>query len=127
MPPAARQTDQVLQDAPHCHAPIHPAVPPTAVAHPALPLLIIPPCAPTVLIGKLAAARVGDKTAPCTLPTCTPDGPGVIAKGSATVKISGSPAARLGDMTSHTGCVAPIPSPTGKIIPPCCPNVIIGG
>ena len=37
--PAARVSDQVLQQAPHCHAPIHPAaLVPTPVPHPALPL-----------------------------------------------------------------------------------------
>ncbi len=42
--PAARVTDQVLQQAPHCHAPIHPPAPmPTPVPHPALPLMLIPP------------------------------------------------------------------------------------
>jgi len=29
-------------------------------------------------------------------------------------------------MTAHSACVAPIPSPTGKILPPCCPTVMIG-
>ena len=43
MPPAARISDLVKQDAPHCHAaPIHPAAPvPTPVPHPGLPLPII--------------------------------------------------------------------------------------
>ena len=37
--PAARLGDTVLQTAPHCHAPIHPAAPvPTAVPHPELPI-----------------------------------------------------------------------------------------
>ncbi len=128
MPPAARITDLVLQSAPHCHAPIHPpALVPTPVPHPALPLQIIPPGGVTVLIGGLPAARVTDMTMPCMLPGCIPAGPGVIVKGSATVLIGGLPAARLGDMTLHATCVAPIPSPTGQIIPPCCPTVIIGG
>jgi hypothetical protein len=39
----------------------------------------------------------------------------------------GRPAARAGDLVSFTSCVAPIPSPTGKILPPCSPTVIIGG
>ena len=128
MPPAARMTDQVLQTAPHCHAPIHPPAPtPTPVPHPAMPLMIKPPCAVTVLIGNLPAARVTDQTLPCMLVPCVPAGPGIIVKGSATVMINNLPAARLGDMTSHPSCVAPIPSPTGQIIPPCCPNVMIGG
>ena len=67
MPPAARMGDNVLQDAPHCHAPIHPAAPvPTPVPHPALPLAIIKG-EPTVLIGNMAAARMTDQTAPCML------------------------------------------------------------
>ena len=125
--PAARLGDMVLQDAPHCHAPIHPPAPtPTPVAHPAIPLTIIKG-APTVLIGGMPAARVTDMTGPCTLPACVPAGPGVISMGSATVLIENLPAARMGDMTAHASCVAPIPSPTGKILPPCCPTVLIGG
>ena len=128
MPPAARMTDNVLQQAPHCHAPIHPPAPtPTPVPHPALPLAIISPCAPTVLIGNKPAARVTDMTKPCMLPTCIPAGPGIILKGSTTVLISLLPAARLGDPTTHPTCIAPIPSPTGQIIPPCEPTVLIGG
>ena len=125
--PAACMGDNVLQDAPHCHAPMHPPAPtPTPMAHPALPLAIVSG-APTVMIGGKTAARATDMTAPCMLPTCVPNGPGMIAKGSATVMIAGMPAARVGDMTSHPGCVAPIPSPTGKILPPGCPTVLIGG
>jgi hypothetical protein len=30
-------------------------------------------------------------------------------------------------MTDHVSCVAPIPSPTGVIMPPGCPTVLIGG
>lgn len=128
MPMAARITDMVLQDAPHCHAPIHPPAPtPTPVPHPPLPLQIIPPAAVTVLIGNLPAARATDMTLPCMLPGCIPAGPGMIAKGSATVLINNLPAARAGDLTAHSTCVAPIPSPTGKILPPCCPTVMIGG
>lgn len=125
--PAARMTDLVKQDAPHCHAPIHPAAPvPTPVAHPALPLAIVKGL-PTVLIGNLPAARVTDITLPCMLPSCVPAGPGMIAKGSATVLIGSLPAGRVNDMTAHTSCVAPIPSPTGKVLPPGCPTVLIGG
>jgi hypothetical protein len=66
----------VLQDSPHCHAPIHPPAPvPTPSAHPALPLAIIKG-APTVLIGGMPAARLSDTTAPCVLPGCVPGGPG---------------------------------------------------
>ena len=57
---------------------------------------IASPCAPTVLIGGLPAARVGDM-AVCVGP------PDVIALGSTTVLISGQPAARLGDTTAHGG------------------------
>ena len=125
--PAARLGDNVLQSAPHCHAPIHPpALVPTPVPHPALPLAIISG-APTVLIGGQPAARVTDTTVPCLLPTCVPGGPGMIAMGSATVLICSLPAARVGDMTSHVACVAPIPSPVGNILPPGCPTVLIGG
>ena len=126
--PAARITDMVLQDAPHCHAPIHPPAPtPTPVPHPALPLPIMPPGASTVLIGKLPAARSADMTKICTLVPCVPGGPGMISVGSATVMTQKMPAARAGDMSSHPSCVAPIPSPVGKIIPPCCTTVMIGG
>jgi uncharacterized Zn-binding protein involved in type VI secretion len=127
-PPAARVGDNVLQQAPHCHAPIHPAaLVPTPVAHPALPLAIMPPGGVTVMIGGAPAARLGDMTLPCILPSCVPAGPGVIIKASATVTICGQPAARVGDTTDHASCVAPIPSPTGQILPPGCPTVMIGG
>jgi uncharacterized Zn-binding protein involved in type VI secretion len=46
---------------------------------------------------------------------------------SATVMIGGQPAARLTDMTMHASCVAPIPAPTGQIMFPGCPTVLIGG
>lgn len=124
---AARMGDLVKQDAPHCHAPIHPAAPvPTPVPHPALPLAIIKG-APNVMIGGSPAARVTDTTAPCTLPGCVPGGPGMIAKGSSSVMIGGLPAARVNDLTSHPSCVAPIPGPVGKVLPPGCVTVMIGG
>lgn len=67
------------------------------------------PGVPTVKIGGMAAAVVGDE--------CTCTGPAdTIAKGSATVKIGGKPAARVGDSTAHGGSIA-----LG------CPTVIIGG
>ena len=125
--PAARLGDLVLQDAPHCHAPIHPPAPvPTPVPQPAMPLAIIKG-QPTVLIGGRPAARIPDMTAPCLLAGCVPGGPGMITLGSTTVLIGYLPAARVGDMTLHAACVAPIPSPTGKILPPGCPTVMIGG
>ncbi|MFZ4576135.1 MAG: PAAR domain-containing protein [Phycisphaerales bacterium] len=128
MPAAARVSDLMKQDSPHCHAPMHPPAPvPTPVPHPGLPLAILPPGAATVMIGKLAAARATDLSAPCSMPVCIPGGPGMIAKGSMTVMIMKLPAARSGDMTAHTACVAPIPGPTGTILPPCCPTVSIGG
>ena len=88
---------------------------------------IISATQPTIKINGLEAATVTSITKVCTMPTCVPNGPGMVAKGSSSVLMSGLPAARLGDLVSWTGCVAPIPSPTGKIIPPCSPNVIIGG
>jgi uncharacterized Zn-binding protein involved in type VI secretion len=128
MPPAARKTDMVLHDSPHCHAPIHPPAPvPTPVPHPPIPHPIMTATIPTVKIGNLEAAVVTSQTKPCTIPPCVPGGPGVVAVGSATVMINFLPAARMGDMVAFASCVAPIPSPTGKIIPPCCPTVIIGG
>ncbi len=127
MPAAARVGDMVLQDSPHCHAPIHPPAPvPTPAPHPALPLTIITG-APTVLIGNRPAASVASITMPCSLPGCVPGGPGIVIKGSAKVLICGLPAARVDDKTAHPVCVAPIPSPTGKILPPGCPTVMIGG
>jgi uncharacterized Zn-binding protein involved in type VI secretion len=121
-------TDKVLHDAPHCHAPIHPAAPtPTPVPHPPVPLPILTNCITTVLIENLPAAVVTSQTQPCLLPSCVPGGPGIISKGSATVLIGNLPAARAGDMVAFASCVAPIPSPTGKIIPPCATTVMVGG
>ncbi len=57
---------------------------------------ILPPCCPTVLIGFMPAARVGDMCV-CVGP------PDTIAKGSATVLIGNMMAARIGDMTVHGG------------------------
>ncbi|MCR6502755.1 PAAR domain-containing protein [Shinella sp. CPCC 101442] len=124
---AARMGDMVKQDAPHCHAPIHPAaLVPTPTPHPALPIAIIKG-QPNVLIGNMPAARVTDTTLICSLPGCIPGGPGMISKGSSTVLVGGLPAARINDLTLHPACVAPIPSPVGKILPPGCPTVMIGG
>jgi uncharacterized Zn-binding protein involved in type VI secretion len=121
-------TDKVLQTAPHCHAPIHPPAPtPTPVPHPAMPLTIIPPCAVTVMISGKPAARITDMTVICMLASCVPAGPGLILKGSSTVSIMKLPAARVGDPTIHPSCVAPIPSLSGKILPPGAPTVMIGG
>lgn len=128
MPNAARKGDKMKQDAPHCHAPIHPAAPvPTPVPHPPLPLDIISPCSNSIKINNKAAGRVSDTSKPCTLPSCVPAGPGMIAKGSATVIYDHLPAARADDITSHVSCVAPIPAPVGKVMGPCSTNVKIGG
>jgi len=59
---------------------------------------ILPPGAPTVLIGGLPAARMGD------MATCVGP-PDVIIRGSATVLIGGKPAARMGDNTAHGGLI----------------------
>lgn len=127
MPAAARVGDMVLQSAPHCHAPIHPAAPvPTPAPHPAVPIAIIKG-QPNVLIGGKPAARLSDPTATCLLPSCVPGGPGFIAVGSSTVFIGKLPAARVGDPSMHPTCVGPIPAPKGTIQPPGCPTVIIGG
>lgn len=70
---------------------------------------VLPAGCPTVLIGGLPAARVGDMC------TCTGP-PDTIAAGSGSVIIGGSPAARVGDSTAHGGVI---------IIG--CPTVNIGG
>ena len=51
---------------------------------------------PTVMIGGMPAARVGDPVS-CAGP------PDVLVAGSATVMIGGMPAARMGDSTAHGG------------------------
>ena len=53
---------------------------------------------PTVLIGDLPAARVGDM-AVCVGP------PDSIVMGAFTVLIGGAPAARMGEMTAHGGVI----------------------
>ena len=59
---------------------------------------IIGPGAPTVLIGGLPAARVGD------LVTCVGP-PDAIVMGAFNVLIAGQPAARMGDQTAHGGVI----------------------
>jgi len=59
---------------------------------------ILPPATPTVLIGGMAAAKVGDMC------TCTGPPDSIIA-GSGTVMIGGMPAARQGDSTAHGGSI----------------------
>jgi len=68
---------------------------------------VLPPGCPTVLIGGMPAARVGDML------TCTGP-PDTIVTGSSSVMIGGMPAARMGDSTAH-----------GGIIIAGCPTVII--
>lgn len=99
MPPAARLTDF------HQCPMVTPGLPP--IPHVGGP--VVGPGAPTVLIAKLPAARVGDM-----LVCCGP--PDSIAMGSTTVLISGAPAARLGDTTAHGGKIL-----VGAF------NVLIGG
>ncbi|MBT1686947.1 PAAR domain-containing protein [Dawidia soli] len=99
MPFAARITDL------HVCPMVTPGLPP--IPHVGGP--VIGPGAPTVLIGNLPAAVLGDSCV-CTGP------PDAIMKGSATVMIGGKPAARMGDTTAHGGQIA-----LG------CPTVMIGG
>ncbi len=99
MPPAARIGDM------HTCPMQTPGLPP--IPHVGGP--VMPPGCPTVLIGNMPAARMGD-AAICVGP------PDIIVKGSLSVMIGGRPAARMGDQTAHGGVIA-----TG------CPTVIIGG
>ncbi len=59
---------------------------------------VMPPGDPTVLIGGMPAARVGDMVI-CVGP------PDTIIMGSSTVMIGGMPAARMGDTTAHGGVI----------------------
>jgi uncharacterized Zn-binding protein involved in type VI secretion len=88
MPPAARLTDM------HACPMQTPGLPP--IPHVGGP--VIGPGVPTVLIGQLPAAVVGDN-AVCVGP------PDVIVMGSTTVLIGKKPAARVGDPTGHGGNV----------------------
>ena len=99
MPAAARLTD------PHICPMQTPGVPP--IPHVGGP--VVGPGCPTVLIGGLPAAVVGDSCV-CVGP------PDSIIKGSATVLIGGKPAVRMGDSTAHGGTIT-----VG------CPTVLIGG
>jgi uncharacterized Zn-binding protein involved in type VI secretion len=83
--PAARLTD------------MH-ACPAVTVVVPHVGGPIVAPGCPTVLIGKLPAARVTD------LATCVGP-PDMIAMGSLTVLIGKLPAARMGDPTAHGGVI----------------------
>lgn len=97
MPPAARITDM------HTCPMVSPDVP--QVPHVGGP--VVGPGEPTVLIGKLPAALVGDMLV-CVGP------PDMIVKGSSTVLIGGRPAARMGDKTAHGGSIS-IGDPTVMI------------
>lgn len=97
MPPAARISDM------HVCPMVTPGVVP--IPHVGGPVSV---GCPTVLIGGLPAARVGDM-AVCVGP------PDSIVLGSMTVLIGGTPAARMGDMTAHGGTIS-----VG------CPQVMIG-
>lgn len=77
------------------------------------------PGAPTVLIGNLPAARLGDLVSGA---ACT----GAITLGSTTVLIGGQPAARVGDQVTGTNPASGAPVTT-VIAPPGAPTVIIGG
>ena len=70
---------------------------------------MVGPGAPTVLIGNMPAAVVGDSCV-CVGP------PDSIVLGSMTVLICNKPAARMGDTTAHGGQIV-----AG------CPTVLIGG
>ena len=89
MPPAARVSDLIVSSATF-----------------GVPTPILPPGAPTVLIGGLPAARMSD--------TCGAD---AVLLGSMTVLIGGLPAARIADPTAAGGMV----TPPGAI------TVLIGG
>lgn len=96
MPPAARISDMhtcpmTTGTVPHVGGPV------------------VGPGVPTVLIGGMPAAVVGDM-AVCVGP------PDTIVAGSATVMIGGKPAARMGDSTAHGGVIV-----LGQ------PTVMIGG
>jgi uncharacterized Zn-binding protein involved in type VI secretion len=87
--PAARVSDM------HVCPMVTPGTPP--IPHVGGPIL--PPGAPTVLIGGLPAAGMGDM--------CTCVGPpDSIIMGSTGVFIGGKPAARMGDPTAHGGTIA---------------------
>lgn len=86
--PAARITDM------HVCPMVTPGVPP--IPHVGGP--ISGPCAPTVLISGLLAARITDM-AVCVGP------PDLIVKGSATVLIVSLPAARILDQCAHGGMI----------------------
>lgn len=87
--PQARMFDLHL-----CFTPAPPPAPPLPVP---VPIPITVPCAPTVLVGKMPAARLSDMT---NIPFPHP-----ILKGSATVLICKLPAARIGDSVACGGAI----------------------
>ena len=81
------------------------------------------PGAPTVLIGNMPAAVVGDMhVCPMASPAVPPiphvGGP-ILPPGGMTVLICNKPAARVGDMATCVG-------PPDTIMAPGCPTVLIG-
>lgn len=88
MPPAARISDM------HVCPMVTPGTPP--IPHVGGPISV---GCPTVMIGFMPAARVGDMCV-CVGP------PDTIAMGSFSVMIGFMPAARMGDMTAHGGSIA---------------------
>lgn len=80
--------------------------------------VIVGPGAPTVLIGGMPAALIGDMT---TCPMFTGPVPhvgGPIALGSTTVLVMGRPLA-------YVGCMCTCVGPPATIIPPGAPTVIV--
>ncbi|MEM6897632.1 MAG: PAAR domain-containing protein [Pseudomonadota bacterium] len=69
------------------------------------PMPILPPCCPTVLVGKMPAARVTDLCLGVVAPPAANYPPHPIVKGSATVLISKLPAARIGDTCTFGGSI----------------------
>ncbi len=87
MPPAARISDM------HTCPMVTPGTPP--IPHVGGPIVM---GFPTVLIGFLPSARIGD-TCICVGP------PDTIVKGEPTVLIGNKPASRMGDNTAHGGMI----------------------
>ena len=94
MPPAARISD--MHTCPMADGPKPHVGGPVAIGD------------PTVLIGFMPAARVGDQAVCVGMPD-------IIATGAPNVLIGNKPAARLGDQTAH-----------GGVIVAGCPTVMIG-
>ncbi|MGC5583863.1 PAAR domain-containing protein [Ornithinimicrobium sp. W1665] len=78
---------------------------------------VAPPGVPTVLVGGVPAAVLGDlTTCPMQWSPGVFHGSSVITSASSTVLVGGRPAARVGD---RTGC--------GAVLVQGCPTVLIGG